>query len=78
MENPIEPSIESLFAELKKRACKEGISTYEEYVELVDQLVMEKLGDGYFLDEEDLVQIKIDLAGRWPEIKDKLEEDVSF
>lgn len=72
MENTIEPSVESLFQELRKRAQNEGISSYDEYVDLVDGLVMEKLGDGFFLQDEDLVQIKMDLAQRWPEIEEEL------
>jgi hypothetical protein len=78
MENPIEPSIESLFQELRKRARQEGISTYEEYIELVDGIVMEKLDDGHFLQDEDLVQIRIDLEQRWLEIKEELEKDVAI
>lgn len=75
MENPIEPSINSLFEELKSRVRKEGIVSFEAYMDIVDDLIMEKLDDGYFSQDEDLVQTRLDLEQRWPEIEAEIKED---
>lgn len=76
MENPTEPSLNSLFEELKNQARKEGITSCEAYIDLIDELIMEKLNDGYFDQNEDLVQIRRDLEQMWPEIEAQIKEDV--
>lgn len=67
-----EYSLENLFGELQKQAKSENVQSYEEYVDLVDNLIEEKKSYGFLADEEDLEQIKHDLELRWPEIEDKL------
>jgi hypothetical protein len=67
-----EYSQENLFEELKRQSKAENIKSYDEYVELVDNLVEEKISYGFFLDQEDTEQIKSDLAQRWSEIERRM------
>ncbi|MEI7750325.1 MAG: hypothetical protein WCJ25_04995 [Candidatus Moraniibacteriota bacterium] len=64
-----EDSVQSLFEELSNRVLDEGIETYGEYRELVQELLQEKLNEGIFDVNEDLPTIESDLEGRWPEIE---------
>lgn len=68
-----EDSVQSLFQELRERVKSEGIETYGEYRELVQELVQEKLGDGIFDINEDLSTVESDLEGRWSEIEATLD-----
>jgi hypothetical protein len=65
-------SLENLFRELKKQSKNENVGSYEEYTELVDNLIEEKKSYGFLADEEDLEQIKHGLELRWPEIEKNL------
>ncbi len=76
MEIPTEVSEKTLFEQVRDRAVNEGISTCDEYIDLVDEIVMEKLNDGYFSQDEDLVQVRRDLEQRWPEVEEELKKNV--
>lgn len=67
-----EYSLENLFLELKKQAKNENVQSYDEYTELVDNLIEEKKSYGFLSDEEDLEQIKHGLELRWNEIEKNL------
>lgn len=67
-----EYSLENLFLELKKQAKNENVQSYDEYTELVDNLIEEKKSYGFLSDEEDLEQIKRGLELRWHEIERSL------
>lgn len=69
-----EYSPEDLLHELKERVKNENVRTYESYCDLVDELIEEKKGYGFFSEEEDLIQLEDDLKARWPEIENKLEQ----
>ncbi|NTW14554.1 MAG: hypothetical protein HGA31_06025 [Candidatus Moranbacteria bacterium] len=64
-----EDSAQSLFQELRDRVKREGIDTYGEYCELIQELLQEKLNDGIFNVNEDLSTIESDLEGRWLELE---------
>jgi|GEM_PF-1141016 len=64
-----EDSVQSLFEELCNRVSDEGIGTYGEYRELVQEIVQERLGEGSADVNEDLDTIESDLEARWPEIE---------
>ncbi|NTW14956.1 MAG: hypothetical protein HGA38_01135 [Candidatus Moranbacteria bacterium] len=64
-----EDSVQELFEELRGRVCAEGVGTYGEYRELVQELVQERLGEGGFDVNEDLSTVEADLEARWPEIE---------
>lgn len=66
--NGSEYSENALFGELKKRVKLENVTGYDEYVELVDEIMEEKKRYGFFSDEEDLEQIKHNLERRWSEV----------
>jgi hypothetical protein len=70
--DPDRTTAQGLFEELKVRAREEGIRSYEEYTDLVDELVNEKLGYGFFATGDDLVQIRRDLEMMWPQLEEKL------
>ena len=63
-----EYSIDEMFHEITRQVNDENIKTYDEYKGLVDSILEEKRGYGFFTDEEDLEQIKSDLLSRWNEI----------
>ncbi|KKP97369.1 MAG: hypothetical protein US25_C0003G0014 [Candidatus Moranbacteria bacterium GW2011_GWE1_36_7] len=67
-----EYSLEDLFRQLEKQARSENVSNYEEYIDLVDNIIEEKKSYGFLVDEEDLEQFKHDLELRWPEIEKHL------
>lgn len=71
-------SIQDLFEELKEISLQEKISSFGEYKELVDNLVEDKRGMGFFDDNEDLNQIKNDLRLKWSEMKDFLTDQANI
>jgi hypothetical protein len=74
-ENEIQKfSIQDLFEELKDTAKHEGVSTLEQFKDLVDDLVEQKRIYGIFSDDEDITQIKKDIVGRWPELEKTLKK----
>lgn len=47
----------------------QGIESYDQYIDLVEELLAQKLGDGEFDTHEDLEQIKSNLEMLWPDIE---------
>lgn len=70
MENVVEPSIENLLLELKKRAKNELVTSEDAYEELVDDLIAEKIEWGELNEDDDIQGLREDLIGRWPDVKD--------
>jgi hypothetical protein len=64
-----EDSVQSLLQELRERVMGEGLDTYGEYKDLVQELLQERLSEGAFDINEDLSTIESDLEARWPEIE---------
>lgn len=73
MENVIEPSIENLLLELKRRAKAEFITNEGAYEELVDDLIAEKLEWGELQDNEDNIGLREDLVQRWPDVLEYIQ-----
>lgn len=67
-----EYSLENLFQQLQKQSKQENVQSYDEYIDLVDNLIEEKKSYGFLSDEEDLEQIKHGLELRWREIEKNL------
>jgi len=67
-----EYSLENIFHELQKQSKQENVQSYDEYIDLVDNLIEEKKSYGFLADEEDLEQIKRGLELRWNEIEKNL------
>ena len=65
--------MEALFQELRRQVERENVQSYEEYRELVDNLIEEKKSYGFLADEEDLVGLKRSLELRWSEIESNLQ-----
>lgn len=64
-----EESEESLFQELRVRAKRERIGSPDEYRQLIQELIQEKVAEGIFDPNEDLPTIERDLGSRWSEIE---------
>lgn len=69
-----EYSVEDLLQELKQQVHTENVRSFDQYNELIDNLIEEKKSYGFLVDEEDLVQLKRSLEMRWNEIEAKLPE----
>ena len=67
-----EDSIETLFREVSRRAQAEGIGSYDEYRDLVEGLLQEKLNEGVFDADEDLPTMEKDLERMWPRLEPRL------
>lgn len=67
-----EDSVQTLFQEVSRRAHAEGIGSYEEYRDLVEDLLQEKLNDGIFDVGEDLPTMEKDLEMMWPMLEPRL------
>ncbi len=63
-----EYSTESLLKELTQQVQKENVTTFEAYKDLVDSLIEEKKSFGFFVESEDLEQLKHNLESFWPRI----------
>ena len=68
-------SVQELFEEIKEAALRERLGSFEQYRDLVDEIVEEKRIYGFFGDHDDVTQIKKDLEMKWSEIKDILEKN---
>jgi hypothetical protein len=73
MENIIEPSIENLLLELKKRARQELVTDEAAYEELVDDLIAEKIEWGEINEEDDCNTLREDLVGRRHDVLEYVE-----
>lgn len=74
MQNIIEPSIENLLLELKRRAQRELVTTRDGYEELVDDLIAEKIEWGEINENDDYNTLREDLIGRWPDVLEYVEK----
>lgn len=69
-----EYSIQTIFELVKEQAILERIERFNEYVELIDDILQEKILYGFFDPNEDLEQIRQDLELRWPEVEKALKK----
>ena len=67
-----EYSEDMLFNELRERVKNENIRSFDAYSEMIDEIVEEKKGYGFFSEDEDLVQLRHNLGRRWPQIEQNL------
>ena len=67
-------SVQDLFKEIKETAVRERINSIVQYRDLIDEIVEEKRIYGYFSDDEDTTQVKIDLELMWSEVKAALDK----
>lgn len=66
-----------LFREIKKAAENEKIRTFDEYRSLIDDIVEDKIDQGFLDKNEDVEQMKRNLESRWKEIEFGLEKIVT-
>lgn len=62
----------SLYYELRARVIMHGIDSYDEYIDLIEELLAQKLGDGEFDKHDDLEQIKNNLEMMWGDIEHEI------
>lgn len=67
-----EDSVRTLFNEASRRAHDEGIGTYDEWLDLVQGLLQEKVNDGMFDIDEDIPTMERDLGMMWSEVEHSL------
>lgn len=67
-----EDSVQTLFEEASRRAHIEGIDSYDEYRDLVEDLLQEKLNNGVFDVDEDLPTMQKDLEMMWSVLEPRL------
>ena len=65
----IEDSVRTLYQEARRRAVYEGVSSYDEYRDLVEELLLERVNDGVFGVSEDIPTMQRDLEMLWPEVE---------
>lgn len=64
-----EYSTSGLIRELKKQIKQEDVKSFDQYKDLVDALIEEKKSYGFFVEDEDLIQLRHDLEVRWSELQ---------
>lgn len=67
-----EDSVRTLFNEASRRAHDEGIGRYDEWHDLIQELLQEKLNDGMFDIDEDIPTMEKDLDMMWAEAERSL------
>ncbi len=67
--DPNDTFVQNLFEEVKGRAISEGIQNYDEWIDLVEDLIQEKLNDGELTKDDDLLTIQKDLEMMWADVE---------
>ena len=68
-----EISVEPLYQSLRRRALRQGISSYDEYADLVDEIIQEKINAG-LIESQDagLEQLSNDLRSKWRDMEGEI------
>jgi hypothetical protein len=61
-------SVEEAFQEVLRRRREQGAYSEEEYDELVDEVLNEKLDHGELSDDDEVMEWKEQLQNRWQEV----------
>jgi len=61
--------VNDLFQELQQRVAEEGVASYNQYLELIDELIEKKKSCGALEDDDDISQIKADLELMWNSLR---------
>lgn len=59
---------QNIFFEVRRRAQEQGVSELNEYLDLVEEVIAEKVDDGVLTKHDDLRQLRSDLEHRFGEI----------
>ena len=65
---------QNIFFEVKRRANEQSVTDLNEYLDLVTEVIAEKLDDGVLTKHDDLAQLRADLKHRFGEIGNDPEE----
>lgn len=65
---------QNIFFEVKRRANEQGVTDLNEYLDLVTEVIAEKLDDGILTKHDDLAQLRSDLEHRFGEIGEEADE----
>jgi hypothetical protein len=65
---------QNIFFEVKRRATEQGVTDLHEYLDLVTEVIAEKLDDGVLTKHDDLAQLRADLEHRFGEIGEVAED----
>ena len=67
--DPSRSFVQTMYYEARARVLEQGIQSYDEYVDLIEELLQQKMVDGILTKHDDLSQITNDLEMMWPEMK---------
>lgn len=73
--DPNRISVRTLYYEALGRMRQQGARSYDEYIDLVEELLQQKLSDGELDKHDDLPQIQKDLEMLWPDIEQELSAE---
>ena len=65
---------QNIFFEVKRRANEQGVTDFNEYLDLVEEVIAEKVDDGVLTKHDDLGQIRFDLKQRFTDIDQEVDE----
>ena len=65
---------QNIFFEVKRRANEQSVTDLNEYLDLVAEVIAEKLDDGVLTKHDDLAQLRADLEHRFGEIGEEGDE----
>lgn len=71
--DPNDTFVRNLFEEAKTRAIDYGIQSYDEWIDLVEDLIQGKLELGELTKHEDLTTLQQDIERLWPEVEEVLQ-----
>lgn len=67
--------VQTLYYSAKTRALEQGIESYDEYVDLIDELIQDRMREGVLVDEDNLPQIQKDLEMMWPKLEREIRRE---
>lgn len=67
--HPNGTTIRGLYFQALERSRIHGVRNYDEYRDLVQELIQQKLNEGEFDADDDIEQIERDLELLWPEVE---------
>lgn len=62
---------QNILFELKRRVHEQGVTDLNEYLDLVEEVIAEKVDDGILTKHDDLLQLRADLEHRFSEVLDQ-------
>lgn len=68
MPDPNRSFEQNIFFEVKRRANEQAVTDLNEYLDLVQEVIVEKVADGVLTEHDNLAQLRADMEHRFSEI----------